>query len=699
VYRFATMVAAGAIAAGLVPATARAAGDIRVEAGEPAGSLTTTLAPNIWYASRAGIRHRYYGYRYVRDMVPRIVHWTLSYDVFLAGTRGPQEVLDRLRRRIGDAETPEGRLVAAARSHGFRMVVGFDPYGMPPWLSSRPGDERPAFTNEPWWPIERVVPPRDYEAWGQLVRGTLRLLREEGGLEHLGFYVGHEPETQWLGDEESLFRYYATAWRAAKALDPEIAVGGLGSFDPFRGRKAGCEDPHFTPVVQALCRAQGGWADPRGELLSRNFLAYAREHQVEPDFLNWHSFGLVPPARFGDAARVLRRWAAEYGQGDLVLYPADWTYWSGPYPADYLDTEEMAAYLGASVLAMHRAGIAWHGHDFNIEVSRFEAAVLQQRPRTQFIGDWPLLTRSGVVKASYNALRLFDLLRRPGDGAAAERQVYRVDTGRGDVDGIAVGDGTSLAVLLVRFNPLGPRRLRAAEGAYLHRLGVDPAVWAQAVLCMRRQRGDPAAVRACLEGQGVDETIRQGLERLMVLRLCLRQGRGMKACAREARSGDSPPPVRAALEAVMAAMGPTPQTERLRLVLVTDPAAWRKEGRLYRVDGSHANACRANKATEPQPTPYPCGVGGRVDRAVARLIDDLRRDGEVLRAGEGMRLTAEGRRRMFAGLDRVNDSPGVGLHPQAVALEGDPEGLAMPVEIEPNAVLLLRLDRAGKAEG
>jgi hypothetical protein len=664
---------------------------VTVNAGTTLGAPPQLLAANVWIVAKNDLRNRYYIERFFADQQVNVVQYTLSFDIFLQDTQDIDDYLKRLERVLLRDDTVPKLLMEKVRAANARLVVGFEPYAMPKWLSSRPGDDRQAFVKEKWWTIERVSPPRDYQAAGRLAAVTLRFLRERVGIRKLGWYVGHEPETQWLGNEATLFRYYTAAARAAKQFDPDIKVGGLGSYNAIQGTKVGCGDKHFTPAVQEICRNEGGWANPSGEPLTRSFMRFAAKNSVPVDFINWHAFGNVPPEKHAADAQVLQRWLREAKLPDARLYPSDWTYWSGPYPADYLDTQEAAAYVVSSLNAMAKSGIAWHGHDLNIEVFGFEQQRIKDRSNAEFIGDWPLLTRRGVAKPVYNAFRAVSLLTSPaGQPAMLATSVVNAP----DLGALATRRSDGVYVLLGNYVPGKARGPQYALLRFLASFGLASDEIQLVLTCTRTATPSPELAERCRWLRDERLADKDGQDLLALLgkaRTCLKEAEGDRAdaitCLRdEARALGNPVIVQRAEDALQPILHPPgPVTVTLNVAnLPFDPA---RKARAYWIDARNANACAANKATEPAPTSLPCGGGGTIDQAIA----------PVVKMGQQAKSNATDPTTIYASLrremDRINARPDVALTASAtpVGVTGGRAAASLQVQMEPNAVVLLVL--------
>ena len=182
-------------------------------------------------------------------------------------------------------------------------------------------------------------------------------------MNNLGYLIGHEPNIEWAGDEQSLFEYYAVTARAAKAVDSSILVGGLGPWS-FSSSRPPCNHSGFSAAAKTLCQHED-WTDPDAGPLLDQFTNYVVANNLPLDFLNWHSLGVAPLWLEAELAGVKQRLAAK-DLGNVKLFPSDWTYWEGPYPSGYLDTAETASYIPSALAHMWLAGVDWHGHDFDV---------------------------------------------------------------------------------------------------------------------------------------------------------------------------------------------------------------------------------------------------------------------------------------------------------------------------------------------
>ncbi len=675
---------------------------LTVDASRRLGPVPALLSSNMWIV-KTGDRNRYQIEKFFKDNQPKIIQFTLDVD-FLAHTKSFEAYKAKLEEFFHPAGTPY-LIVQKAKEANTTLIVGFDPYAIPSWLSARAQDQRGAFAYETWWKIERVSPPRDYTLWGKVVKSMLTFLREKLDVRRLGFYVGHEPNYIWLGDEESLFKYYEYAAKAAKEVSADILVGGIGSV-ALEARKASCDDEHYTKVVRELCIQDNNWADPKGEPLTKNFIEYVALHKVPIDFINWHSFGNFPTEFREDAAKV-KQWLQEAGlQEEIALYPSDWTYWAEDYPADYLDTEESAAFVVSALYNMWKAGIHWHGHDFNIEVSGYEQKKRQERRNTEFIGDWPIFTRIGVVKPVYNAFQALSFTTRSNGEAAAqmlEVQIPPEDT----LTALSTIKDDGVYLLVSNFVPQHGKKFPS----YVTELVLkEVAFIAEEVQLIRRcaaqrERAErKEALLACKEqvvaGLKDSEKI-EAIEFLASSYICARKDpstSGVLSCLDKASSSLRNRELKKKIQPLSHFLHEIITQRRLKIDFVNLPFAVTSLATTYTIDSTHSNACRLNKRTEPSPTNTPCGIGGKVDVAAWGL---LKKGKELLERAKKHKdkITTERKKNVYerykAMVDEINNWEDISLERSKATRPVHISGTSHSVEIDiyPNSVALIILEK------
>lgn len=120
-----------------------------------------------------------------------------------------------------------------------------------------------------------TTPPRDYDAWCQLVQSTLRHLMERYGADEVVTWpveVWNEPNLCGFwenADMQEYFKLFRETFRAVKAVDDRFRVGG-----------------------PAVC----GGTD---EVWIQAFMEYCREQQIAVDFVTRHHYTIEQPAKAG----------------------------------------------------------------------------------------------------------------------------------------------------------------------------------------------------------------------------------------------------------------------------------------------------------------------------------------------------------------------------------------------------------------
>ncbi|MGW4959983.1 GH39 family glycosyl hydrolase [Nonomuraea sp. NPDC004186] len=248
-----------------------------------------------------------------------------------------------------------------------------------------------------------VSPPKDFEAWSDLVRALVEHLAERYGIheliDHWAFEVWNEPNLAvfWTGTPEEYFLLYDVTAAAVKNVHPDLRVGGPAS-------------------------AADGWVE--------ELLAHVEESGAALDFVSSHTYGNAPL----DWRPVLAR----YG----VDVPVWWTEW-GPTPTHFHgigDGPFGAAFLlhGMKSAAGRIAALShWVASDHFEELGR---------PPRLFHGGFGLLTVGNLRKPRFHALTLASRLgdaelaaTLDGDVAGVEAWAARHEDGR---IGVLVWNGT-----------------------------------------------------------------------------------------------------------------------------------------------------------------------------------------------------------------------------------------------------------------
>jgi hypothetical protein len=127
------------------------------------------------------------------------------------------------------------------------------------------------------------------------------------------------------------------------------------------------------------------------------------------DILVWHTFDAFPTLqdRYKKEISKAKEWLKEFGYSENVeLNMGSWTVlesYKSMAPHNP-DTEFLASYVVSSVIAMADAGFQRHAF-FNL----FEDWRLPSR-KSEFVGELGLLTRNFVIKPSYNAFLMVNMI-------------------------------------------------------------------------------------------------------------------------------------------------------------------------------------------------------------------------------------------------------------------------------------------------
>ncbi|GAA3561579.1 cellulase family glycosylhydrolase [Nonomuraea rosea] len=248
-----------------------------------------------------------------------------------------------------------------------------------------------------------ISPPKDFEAWSDLVRALVEHLVSRYGvhelIDHWAFEVWNEPNLAvfWSGTPEEYFLLYDVTAAAVKNVHPDLRVGGPAS-------------------------AANGWVE--------ELLEHVAESGAALDFLSTHTYGNAP--------LDWRPALAAHGR-DVPIW---WTEW-GPTPTHFHgigDGPFGAAFLlhGMKSAAGRVAALAhWVASDHFEELGR---------PPRLFHGGFGLLTVGNLRKPRFHALALAARLGDAelgvtlgGDAGGVEAWAARHDDGR---IGVLIWNGT-----------------------------------------------------------------------------------------------------------------------------------------------------------------------------------------------------------------------------------------------------------------
>lgn len=515
-------------------------------------------------------------------------------------------------------------IIEKSNKYGTTLIIGFDPAPMRSWLSSRPGDVRKIGKNNDGFTIEQTSPPANYSKWSEVVGYTLKYFKNNLGVKKLGFFVGHEPNRDWLGSEESLFKYYAASAQAAKAVSESIYVGGIGPWS-VTGEMVGCEYPHYAPYVRDLCRKEGGWADSRKEPILKNFIEYVAEHHLPLDFVNWHSFGRTP-ASFLEDADTIRGWIKQAGitGKNVILYPSDWTYWANAYPADYLDTSESAAYIMHALYYMWKGGIDWHGHDFNVFDEGLERAITGARGNSTFIGDWSLFAKSssiggGIVKPMYNAFKALTIFAG-NDGNAPNNLISTTFPERKTIIALSSirGDSERISTMVANFVPVDRGKLKThLYTEIMKSLNISEK---EKMILKKRLRESKKETKGkrkeyLLSGITDPEKI-ETIDFVINAYNIFLKNKNLLNSIRDASKNLKYPSSHNIANIILENLEASSRKTTVVVNIANIPFSGRAHLVTYKIDRNNSNAASFNKRTEPTATLENSGIGGEIDKRV-----------------------------------------------------------------------------------
>ncbi|MCK6466717.1 MAG: hypothetical protein L6Q53_00800 [Candidatus Brocadia sinica] len=590
--------------------------EMKVDAAKGLGPVPDLFSSSIWIV-KANNRHNIE--RFFKDNHPKAIQFT--FDLFLPKTKSLEDYKQKFKNEFFHPSGIPYLVVQKAKEADAELIVGFDPFTIPAWLSLRQGDKRPAFTHESWWTIEQLSPPRDFKLWGEVVGFALSFLRNELGVKKLGFFVGHEPNWLWMGTEESLFQYYEAAARSAKNVSSEIKVGGLGPWS-LTAKKEGADFEGSTPAIGDLAKKEGGWKNPKGEPLLKSFIEYVAKNNVPLDFINWHSFTHNSRQLVSDG-KTVSQWLKEKNLDNVRIYISDWAYWAGwPYPDDYLDTEETASEAITALFHMWEGGVDWHGHDFDIQVDAHENSRRKERRNAEFIGDWPLFTKHGIIKPVYNSFKALTMATKP-DGEKIP-ELLRVESSADDIIAISTMKDDGIYVLLSNFAPRQARLRSTVTKLLLEKSGFSPEEinWLKECIQEGKKSKRKDTLLACKDqfiARVKDGQKTEVVEFLANIYSHLQKKPSMEGVLTylgEVSSNAKYPQTKIIASELSDTLKRTSSNKSLKIDFANLSFSPSAQATVYTIDSNNSNACKLNKKTEPSSTDTLCGIGGMVDKAV-----------------------------------------------------------------------------------
>lgn len=283
-----------------------------------------------------------------------------------------------------------------------------------------------------------ITPPRDYAAWGTLIKKLVGHWVERYGQEETRawfFEIWNEPNLSafWTGTQLEYFNLYKTAAEAIKAIDPELRVGGPAT-------------------------AQNAWIP--------EFLSFCEKEGAPVDFVSTHHYPTDAFGKPGDDTitqlslsrrSVLRDEAAtaKSQANEKPLYYTEWSTSSNPFDTLH-DRLYAAAYIAKTVLEAR--GIV-EGYSYWTFSDIFEENYFSSTP---FHGGFGLMNIYGIPKPAYRA---YELLHHLGF------ELLKVEGTHPSVDIWLTRDGGILKILLV--HSILPRHLEKTEWVKIKLSGIS----------------------------------------------------------------------------------------------------------------------------------------------------------------------------------------------------------------------------------
>ncbi len=616
---------------------------IEVDAIHDLGEMPNIFTASVWIQKThfTKIKDAYAGLSpYILDkfLNETKLKWIQTGNAYaIASSKNFSDFKERLRNTILD--NPYWiKIRDYANENNITVIFTFHQALMPNWLSSRAGEE---------WPIYQFAPPKCYkdrctswdeitcytdecrritekqfrekgyvEGWESVAKEYARVLKKELGIRNLGISVGHEPDADWLGKEEDFYRLYEYTVRGVKSIDEDILVGGVGS-SSWCSKKVSCNvycsatgrvwNIPYAQVSRAceLCVEESGWAIPSNESLTENFIEYCASHNIPLDFINYHVFHTRPEAFFKQV-EIIREWLRKNGFTDTRIYPADWTIWGGSYPlADYIDNERNPAYVIRALYFMEKAGIDWHGHDFDVnDGGNKERKGLKERgDDAQFIGDWAIFTRDGVIKPVWNAFKALSKL--------PDRRIQAISSDEDHIIAIAGRDDQKISVLISNYIW---EIDKVTVGIFFKECMLTKYTeeeW-KLIINSLKETIEEYPPEKDPDKDGSKEINENYLKWIIVYTdfpelLNNRKVRGdLTSCALQVK------------EKINQEKYLMKHPRNVTLIVKNIPSG-AYVLRIYIIDKDHSNSCRYNKRTEPKPTGTECGINGTIDERVKRI--------------------------------------------------------------------------------
>jgi xylan 1,4-beta-xylosidase len=256
-------------------------------------------------------------------------------------------------------------------------------------LSFMPQKLAAAPTFQSFWYKPNVSPPKDWNAWNDLISHFARHLIDRYGIDEVSqwyFEVWNEPNLDfWAGEpkQQSYFKLYDSTARTLKQVDPRLRVGGPST-------------------------AQAAWVDV--------FIRHVTENNVPVDFVSSHVYAndlsedvfgtheKIPRSDF--VCRAVAKVHDQVAASSRKDLPLIWSEYNASYKnePEVTDAEFMGPWL-ANTIRQCDGLVSMLSYWTFSDV--FEEQGVVKQP---FYGGYGLLAEQGIPKPAFNAFKMLHAL-------------------------------------------------------------------------------------------------------------------------------------------------------------------------------------------------------------------------------------------------------------------------------------------------
>lgn len=388
---------------------------LTIDASKKAGKLPYLFRGGVFNGNV--IPKGYFLEKFLKDIKPG------AFEFYLAHTTiRPSTSLRDLTYRLREWDDAARKVSA----RGGEIVIAID--AMPRWLTSNKSKSPVNKAIGDYTPVGNLSPPKDYNKWAEMVGAIVDHFNNKLGVKAKYIIWGEPDIGWWQGTEQEYFKLYKYAVLGAKRADRDAKVGG--------------------PAVSHWKKTKKKGSDP----LLYNFIKYASETELPEmglkrlpiDFINWHQFNANPldPLSYSIPADAIRQWLDKFGYSkDTEFLVGEWIIWQyfgkkHGFSNEEHDTEVNASFIISSLIAMDEAGIQRHSYAYLIDSVQGE----------EYVGDFGLFTKKGLIKASFNAFKAVSMM---------EGERLFVDNEDHTIRAIASYDEGKFYILISNFVPYG----------------------------------------------------------------------------------------------------------------------------------------------------------------------------------------------------------------------------------------------------